>query len=120
MPINKFSGAKFTEKRDKFDPVLFDIQRLWPCLSPWQRKKIFFRCVLEVVRVRTVKRLQAVPAVIGSAWLSWRAGVPGLPWVIVPAVYRAGMGAAGVCDLLSASGMNVIYSLLFLLIFFSG
>jgi hypothetical protein len=37
--------------------------------------------------------------------------------VIVSAVYRAGLYIAGVCDLLSVSGIHFVFALLFLLIF---
>jgi hypothetical protein len=133
MPINKFNSEQIVRKRQKVNDNLLEFERLWEYLSPFQQKKLYYLFMFQVVKARCRKWLASAPAVIGSAWLSLRGDRAGVSchtesvreslsyrpraWVIVPAVYRAGCVAAGVCDLLSSSGMNVIYSLLFLLIF---
>jgi hypothetical protein len=71
-------------------------ERTWEQLFSQSTEKERLELLLIMARIITRRRRRAV---------------------IVSACYRAGMTAAGVCDLLSMCGVPVIYSLLFLLIF---
>jgi hypothetical protein len=87
MPINRFDGAKFQAgiagNRD-----LQHIAALWWDITPWQRKKLYYFCRLQTLKIKTRRLWGRGQAVFALACVY---ALPALYclWGFVPAFFKA-------------------------------